>query len=146
MMENNGSENQALETTTSATDTTETTMSQEAAPAAPAGRSVPVITIDRRIYTFHKVYGHCVTYDARVYLAPATANFEKKVVYRGNFRVGDGFLLDVDGGVWIDGGENGGCGPRCPLSLKETHGKIWHSIPRADREAILKALVAAKSA
>lgn len=102
---------------------------------------------ERRIYTFHKVYGTCVTYDARVFLAPEGAVFEKKIVYRDTFKVFEGFLVDSQGRTWIDGGENGGCGPRCPASLKDLYGKQWHGMPRAAREALLKELAeAAKNA
>jgi hypothetical protein len=122
MMENNSSEC-ATETTTSN--------------AAPAPVSV---ILERRIYTFHKTYGTCITVGARVFLAPAALQFEKKIVYRGKFRTIEGGVLDENGNVWVDGGENGGCGPRCPASLKDKYGKTWHSLLKSERAEILKLL------
>ena len=124
-----------METTTEITNASETTT------------SAPVARVLRRVYVDHKEHGTCVTYRAMVYLAPEGAAFEKKSTPHLSFTVVDGALIDEEGRVWLDGGENGGCGPRCPKALKEEYGKVWRSLPRARRAELVKSIQpAAKSA
>lgn len=61
---------------------------------------------------------YVVTYDAQVYGQPDgfVAKGDRIEVALMDDK---GFLMDADGGVWLNEGENDGCGPRCPPSLRD---------------------------
>jgi len=114
---------------------TETTTAAAAAPAA-----APARKIERRVYVDDKRYGHCVSFDAMVFICPTGLTFPPKSTPRLTFTVGEGQLIDEAGGIWLAFGENPGCGPRCPVSLREKYGKVWRGLSHADRLEIIKSL------
>ena len=152
-------ENTSLDTITTESDSTSTddstqegtasedtsSASTEAAPPvapAPAARPAPVQRINRRVYVDHKRHGTCITVGANVYLVPLGTVFAAKSAPKCDFLVSDGRVFDLDGGEWVLAGENPGCGPRCPVSLREQYGKVWINLTHAERREILKALAA----
>lgn len=132
-------------TTNIASETVNTNTTVIASPtAAPAPVSELVV---RRVYVEHRIYGSCITYEAMVFV-PADAKlytaYDKKSTPRIQFRITgkaeNAEVIDVaNGASWICVGENGGCGPRCPLSLREQFKTTWHGLSRAERIEILKA-------
>lgn len=114
-------------------------------------RALPVIRVTRRIYSEHKVYGTCITLAASVYCAPPGAcTLTKKDAVKAEFTVQgageEAVVLDTNGKRWFYVGENGGCGPRCPESVRASLGKIWHGLSFAERKEILARLAAPKIA
>lgn len=101
----------------------------------------PPRKVERRVYVDHKPNGTCVSFKAAIYLCPAGITFTPKSAPRLTFTVGDGMLIDEGGGQWLEAGENPGCGPRCPVSLRAEYGKVWRGLSHSDRAAIIKALV-----
>ena len=123
------------------------TPAAEVVTAAPATVTAPtpkpLQKFVRRVYGEHRIYGTCITLGARVYLAPEGAKFDKKSVTRLAFaRDGEGNVFDSEGREWICGGENGGCGQRCPAALKDEFGKNWHSMSFRERTELIKARTA----
>ena len=80
-------------------------------------------TCERRVYVDHKQHGTCITYEARVYVAPTDLKFDKKQVIKLRFTVSSDGMIGPDGRVWVCKGENPGCGPRLPKELRDRHGK-----------------------
>lgn len=130
------SANMSTETITVESTETTTVSAPEAAPKPPR-------RVERRVYVNHAKHGTCVSFAAMVYLAPAGLQFAAKSTPRLNFTVGDGALTDDEGRAWLAAGENPGCGPRCPGSLREKYGSVWQSLSHADRAEIIKSLVPA---
>lgn len=133
------------------TENTETTIANEStnaaeiAPVAPA-RPTPSIRVNRRVYVDHKLHGTCITLSAVVYVAPKANMFPAKSAPKVDFIVENGQdgvrVFDTDGNEWLAAGENPGCGPRCPVSMRETFGKAWVTLSHEQRRQLIKATMA----
>lgn len=143
MSENESSTQQATEVAVPGTALTAT-------PAAPV-----TVKLTRRVYGAHKVYGTCITVGAFVFIPSVTtaAKFDKKSAARLEFSVtgtgAEAMVLDPEGEQWICAGENGGCGPRLsalPVEARAAFKASWHSMPFAERIAVIRELVPAKDA
>lgn len=127
---------------------TQATETATPAPAPVAEAPKPPRKIERRVYVGHKQHGTCVSFDAKVFLAPEGREFAPKSAPRLIFTVGEGQLVDEEGGIWLESCENPGCGPRCPVSLREMvvpgttakYGEIWRAMSHNDRAEIIKSL------
>ena len=95
-------------------------------------------TIERRIYVNHKMHGTCVTYEARVYVAPGGIEYPKNVVVKERFLVTKEGLIDPQGRTWACKGENPGCGPRLPKELRDQHKTEFQAMTHAERKEFLK--------
>jgi hypothetical protein len=95
---------------------------------------------ERKIYVQHKLHGTCITYEAQVYVPCVEIPLDKKVSHKWKFGVTKTGLIDPNGNTWVKVGENPGCGPRLPKSLKETHGKEFFQMTHAERKEFLQKL------
>ena len=133
------------------TENTETTIANEStnaaeiAPAA-AARPTPRIRVNRRVYVDHKLHGTCITLSAVVYVAPKANMFPAKSAPKVDFIVENGQdgtrVFDLEGNEWLHAGENPGCGPRCPVSMRAEYGKAWASFSHEERRQLIKLAMA----